>query len=255
MKTLTELFETSDIVWTAHRGASFEDAENTLSGFRRAVAAGADMIEFDVRMSRDGVPVILHDKTIDRTSDGTGRPEEWTLAELKKREFSYFSRGERLQKPLHPGESIPTFEEVLAEFRDLAAMNIQVYADPAGLSEICRLYLKYGMTDRGYLTIAKTEDAQAVRAVSPDIEICLTPGWHERNLPENLRKCAAFGCRFVQPIRETATAETFAVCRELGLRANVFFADDAETARAAIALGAPGFLTNRISDMCRAQCR
>ena len=251
MRTLTELWRTSDIVWTAHRGASFEDAENTLSGFRRAVAAGTDMIEFDVRMSRDGVPVILHDKTIDRTSDGTGRPEEWTLAELKKREFTYFSRGERLQKPLHPGESIPTFEEVLAEFRDLAAMNIQVYADPAGLSEICRLYLKYGMTDRGYLTIAKMEDAQAVRAISPDIEICLTPGWHERNLPENLRKCAAFGCRFVQPIQETATAETFAVCRELGLRANVFFADDAETARAAIALGAPGFLTNRISDMCR----
>ena len=251
MRTLTELWRTSDIVWTAHRGASFEDAENTLSGFRRAVDAGTDMIEFDVRMSRDGVPVILHDKTIDRTSDGTGRPEEWTLAELKKREFSYFSRGERLQKPLHPGESIPTFEEVLAEFRDLAAMNIQVYADPAGLGEICRLYLKYGMTDRGYLTIAKMEDAQAVRAISPDIEICLTPGWHERNLPENLRKCAAFGCRFVQPIRETATKETFAVCRELGLRANVFFADDAETARAAIALGAPGFLTNRIGDMRR----
>ena len=135
MRTLTELFETSDIVWTAHRGASFEDAENTLSGFRRAVAAGADMIEFDVRMSRDGVPVILHDKTIDRTSDGTGRPEEWTLAELKQREFTYFSRGERLQKPLHPGESIPTFEEVLAEFRDLAAMNIQDNAGPEGLSE------------------------------------------------------------------------------------------------------------------------
>ena len=252
MRFLSELHKTDGIVWTAHRGASFDDAENTLSGFRRAVADGADIIEFDVRMSRDGVPVILHDKDTARTSDMTGRPEDHLFSELKKGEFTYFTRGERLENPLHPGEAIPAFEEVLQEFRDQACMNIQVYASRDGLAEICRLYLKYDMVDRGFLTIADMGDAEFVRQYSPDIEICLTPGWEERAEPEKLRICADFGCRFVQPVAETVTPETFQLCRDLGLRANVFFADTAEEAKRMISMGANGFLTNRIGGMKKA---
>ena len=249
MRLLSELHQTPDLVWTAHRGASFDDAENTLAGFRRAVADGADIIEFDVRMSRDGVPVILHDRTVDRTSNMTGRPEDHLLSELKKGEFTYFSRGERLEKPLHPGESIPAFEEVLQEFQNQACMNIQVYASRDGLAEICRLYLKYNMVDKAFLTIADRGDAEFVRQYSPDIEICLTPGWAERAEPENLRMCADFGCRFVQPVWDSVTPETFQICRELNLRTNVFFADNAEDAKHMIDMGAGGFLTNRIGDM------
>ncbi len=252
MRFLSDLHQSAGLVWTAHRGASFDDAENTLSGFRRAVADGADMIEFDVRMTKDGVPVILHDREVDRTSNMTGRPEDHPLAELKKGEFTYFSRGERLEKPLHPGEAIPTFEEVLAEFSNQVCMNIQVYAGMAGLEELCRLYLEYGMKDKGYLTIAVTEEAEFVRRISPEIDICLTPKWHERSRPENLRFCADFGCRFCQPIHDAVTPETFQLCKELGLRPNVFFADTADVAQHIIDMGGCGFLTNRIGDMKKA---
>ena len=74
MLNLTELHKLDGMVLTAHRGASFDDAENTLAAFDRAVKNGAHFIEFDLRMSADGVPVVLHDQTIDRTSNGTGRP-------------------------------------------------------------------------------------------------------------------------------------------------------------------------------------
>ena len=252
MRLLSELHNTADLIWTAHRGAAFDDAENTLAGFRRAVADGADMIEFDVRMTRDGIPVILHDREVDRTSDMTGRPEDHLLAELKKGNFTYFSRNERLEKPLHSGESIPTFEEVLAEFGNQVCMNIQVYTGMAGLEELCRLYLKYGMTDKAYLTIANMAEADFVRRLSPEIEICLTPGWEDRTKPEKLQLCADFGCRFVQPVWNCVTPETFQVCRELGLRPNVFFADSAEEAERMITMGACGFLTNRIGDMKKA---
>jgi hypothetical protein len=124
-----------------------------------------------------------------------------------------------------------------------------VYASRDGLAEICRLYLKYQMMDKGFLTIADMGDAEFVRQYSPDIEICLTPGWEERAEPENLRLCADFGCRFVQPVWNCVTPETFQVCRELNLRPNVFFADTAEEADRMIAMGACGFLTNRIGDM------
>ena len=120
IQTLNQLYSSKDVVLTAHRGASFDDAENTLPAFERAVASKADMIEFDLRMTADGVPIVLHDKTIDRTSDGTGAPEEHTLAELKKFNFSYCFRKERLEKPLYLQLKIPTFEEVLKNFCDKA---------------------------------------------------------------------------------------------------------------------------------------
>lgn len=244
MFTLNELHASDALLLTAHRGASFDDAENTLPAFERAVQCGAHFIEFDLRMSGDGVPVVLHDPTIDRTSDGTGKPGDRPLAELKKFNFSYWHHRERHREPLYEELPIPTFEEVLRNFRDRVCMNIQVYADPPGLREICRLYLDYGMRDRGYLTIASDEAAALVRAYSPEIEICLTPGWNERADPATLRKCADVGCRFVQPVRESVSAETFAVCRELGLRANVFFSDDPAEAEALRQLGAGGVMTN-----------
>lgn len=246
MLTLSELHAFDGMVLTSHRGASFDDAENTLAAFDWAIKCGTHFIEFDLRMSADGVPVVLHDKTIDRTSNGTGRPEEHTLAELKNLNFSYWHHEERHEKPLYEHEAIPTFEEVLKNFRGKACMNIQVYADPAGLKEICRLYLDYGMQEQGYLTIASDDVASLVRNYSKEIEICLTPGWNERVLPENLRKCADFGCRFVQPIRGSATPETFAICKDLGLRANVFFSDDPEQAKELYKMGAGGVMTNRI---------
>ncbi len=243
---LDELFQASKLIVTAHRGASYTDAENTLPAFARAIAAGADIIEFDLRMTADGIPIVLHDSTIDRTSNGTGRPEQYSLMELRDFNFSCFSHGARLEKPLYSSLPIPTFEEVLQQFRDKACMNVQIYADLRGIKEICRLYLEYSMQNRAYLTIADMAVAQMVREYSPEIEICLTPGWHERALPKNLRLCADFGCRFVQPTVQSVTRETFTLCREMGLHANVFFTDDPAEAARLHKLGADGVLTNRI---------
>ncbi len=249
MSSLSDLHASPDLLLTAHRGASFDDAENTIPAFERAVRSGAHFIEFDLRMSADGVPVVLHDSTIDRTSNGSGKPEDHPLSELKKWNFSWFHHGLRHENPLYPALALPTFEEVLQTFRGRVCMNIQVYADPAGLAEICRLYLQYDMADQGYLTIADRGVADAVRNYSSGIEICLTPGWHERAEPENLRACAAFGCRFVQPTRESVTRETFDLCRSLGLRPNIYFSDDPAETETLCRLGANGIMTNRIPRM------
>ena len=73
-----------DIVVVAHRGLAPGLPENTLHAFRHALGLGVDFIEVDLRMSRDGVPVIMHDKTVDRTTNGQGIVKTVTLAELKK---------------------------------------------------------------------------------------------------------------------------------------------------------------------------
>jgi glycerophosphoryl diester phosphodiesterase len=66
----------------AHRGASSTRPENTLDAFEEAIGLGADILEMDVRLSRDGVPFVIHDETVDRTTDGSGRVRELAAAEL-----------------------------------------------------------------------------------------------------------------------------------------------------------------------------
>ena len=95
---MTEIF--------AHRGASGYAPENTLEAFRLAMEQGADGIELDVHLTKDGEVVVIHDETLDRTSDGQGKVRDYTLEELKK--FSFHNHIEK-----YKGVQIPTLKEVL----------------------------------------------------------------------------------------------------------------------------------------------
>jgi glycerophosphoryl diester phosphodiesterase len=99
----------------AHRGASADAPENTLEAFSLALDMGADILELDVHETSDGVPVVIHDDTIDRTSDGAGRVAALTLAELRRYDFGYaFSPDGGASHPYRgEGVRIPTLEEVL----------------------------------------------------------------------------------------------------------------------------------------------
>ncbi|CAM3852268.1 MULTISPECIES: glycerophosphodiester phosphodiesterase [Tsukamurella] len=90
----------------AHRGASGEYPEHTMSAFEAAVAEGADAIECDVRLTRDHHLVCVHDRTVERTSDGTGAVSELDLADLRAMDFGSWKR------PGHP-ESVVTLDELI----------------------------------------------------------------------------------------------------------------------------------------------
>lgn len=236
---------------TAHRGASYEFPENTLLSMQKAVEAGADMIEFDLRGTKENIPVLLHDQTIDRTSNGSGAPENFSLAELKKFNFSYFLQGERRTAPVCENIQIPTFEEILEAFSGKVCMNIQVYAkNDETLKNICDLYKKYEMYDKGYFTITP-DYIEKVRRIDPEIEFCTTRGWKDRSDPEILQQCKELDhCRFVQPIREFTEEKDFALIRSLGMRSNVFYCDDPEEMLHLRTMGADGILTNKAHLMC-----
>ncbi len=92
---------------TGHRGAPDEAPENTISSFRRAIELGVDCIELDARRTLDGELVVIHDKTVDRTTNGTGNVSSYTLEKLKRLDAgSWFSKKYR-------GEKIPTLREAL----------------------------------------------------------------------------------------------------------------------------------------------
>ncbi len=108
----------SEVGVSGHRGASAELPENTLAAFRRAIAHGAEGIELDVALTADGVAVVLHDSTVDRTTDGTGAVAELTLAEVRALDAG-------------AGERVPTLDEVLSLAEGRAEVNIEIKAADA----------------------------------------------------------------------------------------------------------------------------
>jgi glycerophosphoryl diester phosphodiesterase len=90
----------------AHRGASARAPENTLAAFRAALEAGVGMIELDVHLTADGVPVVIHDDALSRTTDGEGRVAERTLEDLRR-----LSAGAWFDERYHT-ERVPVLEEV-----------------------------------------------------------------------------------------------------------------------------------------------
>ena len=108
----------------AHRGAAGLAPENTLAAFRMALELGADGTEMDLQLTRDGVVVVIHDDTVDRTTDGRGRIGDLTLAEIKR-----LDAGAKFG-PAFRGERIPTLRELIdlvkASGKDRFRLNLEI---------------------------------------------------------------------------------------------------------------------------------
>ena len=117
----------------AHRGGSKIVPENTIEGFREAVGLGPVVLELDVRTSADGEVVVIHDETVDRTTNGTGPVARMTLAELQSLDAGYrFTLDDGVTFPWRDrGVRIPTLEEVYREFPD-RPINIELKAEGPG---------------------------------------------------------------------------------------------------------------------------
>jgi glycerophosphoryl diester phosphodiesterase len=120
----------------AHRGASALAPENTMEAFRLAVEAGADGLELDVHLTRDGHIVVIHDATVDKTTNGTGAVSEMTLDDLRGLDAGHnFSPDGGPTRPYRGrGIRVPTLDEVLEEFPDVA-VNIDIKVSRPGIEE------------------------------------------------------------------------------------------------------------------------
>ncbi|MBK98721.1 MAG: hypothetical protein CL672_08035 [Balneola sp.] len=113
--------DNGDGFWViAHRGVSGSYPENTLSAFQAAIDIRAEMVELDVSISKDGIPVVVHDRTVDRTTDFEGDVQSFSLEDLKKMEVgAWFSEEFR-------GEEFPTLKNSLELMKDKLAVNIEI---------------------------------------------------------------------------------------------------------------------------------
>ena len=141
-------------VWVAaHRGWCEKYPENTMEAFRAAVELGVDQIELDVRQTKDGELVIIHDALVDRTTDGTGAVADMTLAEIKALDAG-IKKGEQFR-----GARIPTLKEFMDYIKDHPTMTIDIELKETPTSigaeiayDVCdrtlRLIEEYGFGER-----------------------------------------------------------------------------------------------------------
>ncbi len=143
----------------AHRGASAYEPENTLAAFRKAIDMGCDAIEFDVRFTKDGIPIVIHDEDLKRVTGVNKRVRELTLDEI--RGMMVMGR-----------EQIPTVDEVLSEVRGKAVIFMEI-KDLVDEGYIVRILREHNVIDHSLVISFNYEYLRVIKALDSSIEIGL----------------------------------------------------------------------------------
>jgi len=149
----------------AHRGANNTHPENTIAAFKEAIRLGAHMIEFDVRLSKDNKLVIIHDRTVDRTTNGTGNVADLTLNDLKLLDAGSW------KSPEFKGEKIPTLKEVLQIMPKNIWLNIHLKNETIIGEMVTKLVVEQNRLHQSFLACDK-KTADAAKQVDGRIKIC-----------------------------------------------------------------------------------
>jgi glycerophosphoryl diester phosphodiesterase len=219
----------------AHRGASGTAPENTLAAFRAAIAAGAAMCELDVQTTRDQALVVIHDDTVDRTTDGQGAVKEMTLAQLKR-----LDAGVRSGATAPRGEPIPTLDEVFALTAGQCALNIELKSGQVE-KEVTALMHKWKALETSM--VSSFEWGRLARI--HELEVAVRVGvLAEKNLPQMLDAAARLSAYAINPRFDLVTSELCATAHARGLKVLVWTVDAPELMRLLISYGVDGIMTN-----------
>ena len=155
----------------AHRGGMGLAPENTIYAFEKAVSLGSEIFELDVHATRDGEIVVTHDDTVDRTTNGSGRVKDLTLAELKQLDAAYhFTADLGKSFPLRgKGLRIPTLKEIFQAF-PACRINIEIkHLHPGFAQKLLRLIQESCMEDKVLVAAEQHKYSQAFRPLAPQI--------------------------------------------------------------------------------------
>lgn len=217
----------------AHRGYSGKYPENTMLAFRKAVEAGADGIELDVQLSKDGVPVVIHDEMVDRTTNGKGRVKELTLAELRELDASYIYAG---QYGLNP---IPTFREYCEFVKDLPIItNIEMKTgvfEYLGMEEkVWAMIQEYHLEEKVIISSFNHFTILRMQEIAPKLKYgFLSETW----IIDAGKYCHAHGVSCYHPLFRNLTEEVVRELKQYGLEINTYTVNTEEDVRDLVGKG------------------
>jgi glycerophosphoryl diester phosphodiesterase len=239
----------------AHQGAENLWPSNTLFAFQHAAALGVDVLDTDMHMTKDGVLVLMHDQTVDRTTDGTGAIRDLTLDEIKRLDAGYrFSADDGQTFPYRgQGLTVPTLEELFQAFPD-KRFGIEIkQTDPIPTAQqFCALIRQHNMQDKVLVSSFRQENMDVFRKECPEVATSatenevrlfyvlfrlglsdvLTPNYNSFQVPE-----ASGGIHLLTPAFVTAA-------HRRGLPVQPWTINETEDLKRVLALGVDGINTD-----------
>lgn len=230
----------------AHRGFSGVAPENTLAAFRQAIEVGADMFELDVLLSKDGRVIVIHDDTLDRTTDGVGPVSALTLAQLQELDAgSWFS-------PEFADERIPTLEETLALAKNRILVNIEIKteavtdrAEGGIVDETLAIVRRADMLDQIVISSFDPRALAHARALDPNVK---TASLYNAELQKDLSPqevMSAVDSNGFNLSRRQVDETIVAECHRLGRPVAVYTVNEVDDMETLIELGVDAIFTDR----------
>jgi glycerophosphoryl diester phosphodiesterase len=237
----------------AHRGDSAHRPENTPAAFAAALEIGAAFVEFDVHLTRDGHVVVIHDSTLDRTTNGHGAVRKMTLAEIKRVSAGYPSRF----GSTYGGERVPTLAEVLGLLRDRAQAMIEIKSeavtddDGGGIeAHVVEEVRKAGMEKEVALISFDRRALLRCRALAP--EILRGHVFEKGKAGDMLTAAREVGSELIMPEKRLLSDDLRDRAREAGVKVATWVVDDVEELRRLMRFELYGVGSNRPGDMLEA---
>ncbi|CAG5074575.1 hypothetical protein DYBT9623_05262 [Dyadobacter sp. CECT 9623] len=228
----------------AHRGCMDTHPENTLPAFAEAVRLGAQMIEFDIQLTKDSAMVIMHDDAVDRTTNGNGQVSGLTFAQIRALDAGV-KKAEKFK-----GTQVPTFEETLAMMPDNVWLNCHLKGDEAVGAKAAALLAKSGRLHQAFLTCSE-KAAEGARKAVPGILICNGENSYRKNTPKYVQATIDNHANFIQLLRNESGEERTALMKTLKdnhIKINYFYAKSPDELGALFAGGVDFALVNNVAD-------
>ena len=219
----------------AHRGASGTFPENTLRAFRAAIDAGADMCELDVQLTRDRKVVVIHDETVERTTEGQGAVVALTLEELQR-----LDAGARFQEDAHRREHIPTLDEVFALTSGCCGLNIELKA--AGVeAQVAQIMAARDAFDDSIVSSFDWNLLKNIQELNFKIRVGLLA---EEQPIELMTSAVAMRAFAINPRWDMVNADLCEQAHARGLKVYTWTVDSDARMRELIECGVDGIMTN-----------
>jgi glycerophosphoryl diester phosphodiesterase len=243
-----KLVNSPGVLIVAHRGNSSIAPENTIPAFEKALAAKADLVELDYHHSADGVPVVLHDDTLDRTTNSQqlwGK-EKLLVVDVSAAEIAKLDAGLWFSDEFK-GTKLPTLLESLAAIQAGSTTLIERKAGDA--ATLVKLLAREKLTDQVVVQAFDWEFVKECRKLAPTMTLCTLSGKIANS--EQIEAAAATGADVIVWNHEKLRHEQIELIHKLGKKAWVYTIDDPERAAGFIAAGIDGVITNKPATMIR----
>lgn len=228
----------------AHRGCMDTHPENTLPAFQEAVRLGAQMIEFDIQLTKDSAMVIMHDDAVDRTTNGKGQVSDLAFAEIRALDAGVKKAAQ------FKGTQVPTFEETLAMMPNNVWLNCHLKGDEAVGAKAAAMLVKSGRLHQAFLTCSE-KAAKAAKEVVPNIMICNGENSYRQNTPKYVQATIDNKANFIQLLRHEPGEDRAAQMKALkdnNIKINYFYAKSPDELGALYAEGVDFVLVNNVAD-------